>query len=487
MIVIDNSSNASQLSLDEFNSQNYFKRGWGTIKQIMVEWWGWRCPILPTSESSSAASLFHLHLPRSWRTAPTTMVTTPQLSTKASSTSTPQYTMSQAPLTIQNQAHIIQNPLPTIQNQQSTSILNHQRTIPNPPGSILRPIPTSPNRQRIAILNPSRSSLNHLSIHSPSSQSQPTSPLQLRCTSPPQLMLTTTLVTILLSITLLLHLSTMDLFEGGVVFDFPGFLVPQVRHAEASSTQEVLLLPHSDTQPHPQEVLLLTNPNPDPQPSHICLFANPLPCRTQGLPNLSILSFFLFLQNINWPKVFRPHPTPHHPIQYKSKITYEKHPEKVRNRMLVSVILFSLLFRWRRWWGRCPPCCRTSHPPHPPWKASLLQGAFTPYYHLHHPLHHHHHHPLQHPDPHSQYQGQQSRSTLKKFLIQDLRDNILILRRSTNYQTWRTTICRRKPSCSSSIISIIIIVFFVATLLSLPQLFTLSNPCVKIPDMLLII
>ena len=43
--------------------------------------------------------------------------------------------------------------------------------------------------------------------------------------------------------------------------------------------------------------------------------------------------------------MFRPHPTPHHPIQYKSKITYEKHPEKVRNRMLVSVILFALLFR----------------------------------------------------------------------------------------------------------------------------------------------
>jgi len=28
--------------------------------------------------------------------------------------------------------------------------------------------------------------------------------------------------------------------------------------------------------------------------------------------------------------VFRPHPTAHHPIQYKSKITYENHPKEVK-------------------------------------------------------------------------------------------------------------------------------------------------------------
>ena len=45
------------------------------------------------------------------------------------------------------------------------------------------------------------------------------------------------------------------------------------------------------------------------------------------------------------PKVYRPHPTEHHPVQYKSKITYEKGPKEVKMLLFGCLVcgIFSII------------------------------------------------------------------------------------------------------------------------------------------------
>ena len=99
--------------------------------------------------------------------------------------------------------------------------------------------------------------------------------------------------------------------------------------------------------------------------------------------------------------------------------------------------------RSRRWWGRCPLCCPPSPPRRPPSTASL--------------------------------RGRPSPSTPRRLRIRDPLHS-LILRRSTNCQTWWTTIYRTCPRC-----------FFVAALFVTSPIvhFKQSVLCVKIPELLL--